>query len=128
MTDNSQLERRQFSRIPFHAEAHLSAENGELFLRCPVKDISLNGLLIHKPHDWQQTLDSIVDVDIVLAEAQVVIKMHCIVAHIDPTCVGLRCHQLDLDSMTHLKQLVSLNLGDSAILDREFNTLITPYP
>lgn len=125
MTDNQQAERRRFSRIPFQADAHLYTDNGELFLRCPVNDISLNGLLIDRPFDWQQALDSTVDVDLVLAGAQIVIKMHCQVAHIDQQSVGLRCEQLDLDSMTHLKQLVSLNLGNSTILEREFSALIT---
>ena len=49
-------ERRNFSRIPFHAQAHLHADKGELHLNCEVLDVSLNGILIVKPDGWRGQL------------------------------------------------------------------------
>lgn len=58
------------------------------------------------------------------------IRMLAEVVHIEPAsalapaCVGLRCSSLDLDSATHLRRLVELNLGDPALLERELATLL----
>jgi hypothetical protein len=38
--------------------------------------------------------------------------------------VGLRCDRLDVDSMSHLRRLVELNLGDPALLERDLQSLI----
>ena len=46
-------ERRSFSRIPFHAQAHIHADKGEWHLNCEVLDVSLNGILIVKPDGWR---------------------------------------------------------------------------
>jgi len=37
--------------------------------------------------------------------------------------LGLSCREIDLDSITHLRRLVALNLGDEALLDRELGLL-----
>jgi hypothetical protein len=54
--------------------------------------------------------------------------MDTAVAHIEGTRVGLRCLHIDLDSITELRRLVELNLGDAAQLDRELHALGTPSP
>ena len=51
MPTNNPAERRRFSRIPFHAKAHINTEKGELHLNCEVIDISLKGILIKKIRD-----------------------------------------------------------------------------
>jgi hypothetical protein len=36
----------------------------------------------------------------------------------------LRCENIDIDSITHLRRLVDLNAGDASLLDREFSALL----
>lgn len=115
---------RQFSRIPFKAEAHLHAEKGEMHLNCQVMDISLNGLLILHPIGWLGELGQSYQVDVLLDNAQIVIKMQADVAHIDPQRIGLHCHHIELESISHLKRLIELNLGDEALLHRELAVLL----
>lgn len=117
-------ERRRFSRIPFSAVAHLKSDKGEMHLNCPVLDVSLKGLLIDKPDGWRAQLEDGFDIDLILDHAQVVIKMQAQVAHIDKSSIGFECEQIDLDSITHLKRLIELNLGDEAMLQRELAALI----
>lgn len=124
MSSEQHNERRRFSRIPFHAVAHLNADKGELHLNCTVIDISLNGLLIIKPDGWRGTLGDEFQIDLLLDHAQIVIKMNAAVAHIDDTSVGFICEYIDLDSITHLKRLVELNIGDEGLLHRELSALI----
>jgi hypothetical protein len=125
MTENNHDERRQFSRIPFDAHAHLNDQRGELHLNCTVLDISLKGLLIEKPDYWIGEIGADYDIDVILDDANLVIKMGSTVAHIDNQRIGFKCQQLDLDSMSHLKRLISLNLGDDSLLHRELSALIT---
>lgn len=117
-------ERRNFSRIPFHAQAHTHAAKGELHLNCDVLDVSLNGILIVKPDGWQGQLTDQYQIDLVLENAQLVIKMSAVVAHIDDKSIGFLCKNIDLESISHLKRLVELNLGDEALLHRELASLI----
>ena len=120
-------ERRRFSRIPFSAIAHIKSDKGEMHLNCEVIDVSLKGLLIEKPDGWRGQLEEIFSIDLILDHAQVVIKMQAEVAHIDQARIGFECEQIDLDSITHLKRLVELNIGDEGILQRELAALIDSH-
>ncbi len=117
-------ERRRFSRIPFEATAHINSHKGELHLNCHVIDISLNGLLITTPEGWLGQMNDIYIIDLLLDHAQLVIKMEASVAHIADDTIGFNCTHIDLDSITHLKRLVELNLGDEDLLHRELSALI----
>jgi len=126
MSNHSQSEdeRRRFSRIPFDAAAHLNSHKGELHLNCHVIDISLNGILIAIPEGWLGKMNDHYNIDLLLENAQLVIKMEAMVAHIASETVGFSCTHIDLDSITHLKRLVALNLGNEALLNRELTALI----
>jgi hypothetical protein len=50
--------------------------------------------------------------------------MQASVANITDQLVGFECQAIDLDSITHLKRLVELNLGDEGLLHRELITLL----
>ncbi|MBE0387026.1 hypothetical protein PLUTE_a2068 [Pseudoalteromonas luteoviolacea DSM 6061] len=45
------------------------------------------------------------------------------IRHIEEAHLGLHCAQIDLDSVTHLKRLIELNIGDDDILHRELENL-----
>lgn len=124
MPTNNPTERRRFSRIPFHAKAHINTEKGELHLNCEVIDISLKGILLVKPEGWYGKMDDKYQIDILLDDSQLVIKMIASAAHIDEKSVAFTCEHIDLESITHLKRLVELNLGDEALLHRELSALI----
>jgi len=124
MSNDNSDERRRFSRIPFEANAHINSHKGELHLNCHVIDVSLNGILITKPFDWLGKMNDQYTVDLLLENAQLVIKMDAKVAHLDDDSIGFLCTHIDLDSITHLKRLVELNLGDEGLLGRELSALI----
>lgn len=124
MADHTAQERRRFSRIPFDAIAHVNSDDGDAFLNCTVLDVSLKGLLIVKPSQWQPRLGEACMVDLLLEQGQVVIEMHATVAHIDDDTIGFESREIDLDSITHLKRLMELNLGDEGLLHRELSALV----
>lgn len=55
------------------------------------------------------------------------VRMEGHVAHHYGEQVGIVCDETDLDSMSHLRRLLALNLGDSSLLDREFSTLLAEH-
>lgn len=115
--------RRYFWRAAYHKAARLLTPDGE----CPaeVLDVSLKGALIAVPETWRNRLKGAsCQLQIDLAD-DALIAMHCTAVHADGTRVGLRCDNIDLDSITHLRRLVELNVGDHNILERDLNSLIT---
>ncbi len=49
--------------------------------------------------------------------------MHIAVVHEHEDETGLQCNAIDIDSVTHLRRLVELNLGDSEQLNKELSQL-----
>ena len=119
MTSN----RRQFSRILFHTDAELFTPNGEFSVN--VVDISLKGALIRPESTDYVQIGTHCTLKLHLAEGGALIRMEATVVHHEGNYLGLACREIDLDSMTHLRRLVELNLGDESILHRELNSLAT---
>lgn len=115
-----QEEQRRFTRIPFDAAAVLTC--GDRAWTCELIDLSLKGALVRKPADWAGASGTACQLTLTLDE-EVRIRMDVSVAHIEEQQIGLACQDIDLDSITHLRRLVELNLGDSHLLERELMAL-----
>lgn len=116
MTD----ERRKFERLPFDAKVRLIRESQQW--QSQLIDVSLKGALIERPARWEGTSGERFVLEILLS-VSAVIKMNVVVAHTDKEHVGLRCEDIDIDSISHLKRLVELNLNDESLLERELSAL-----
>jgi hypothetical protein len=116
-------ERRRFSRIAFHRPAQLDSQGeritGELL------DVSLKGALLEVPRDCRGKPGEACSLAIRLDGADTVIRMDGEIAHRRGIMIGVRCDEIDLDSIAHLRRLVELNLGDEALLHRELAALIS---
>lgn len=117
------IERRQFLRSVFHAPARLSL--GGLVRPVAVHDLSLKGALVEVHAGWGGRVGDRCELRLELA-SDAVIVMQARVAHIEGHHVGLRCEHIDLDSMTHLRQLVERNADEPALLERELGALVSP--
>lgn len=115
-------ERRHHSRITFHAPAQLVAPHSRFDVA--LLDISLKGALVRLPESAALDVDSECTLHIQLDTLGDAIRMKTHVAHIEDRCAGLLCREIDLDSITHLRRLVELNLGNPALLERELSALI----
>ena len=47
-------------------------------------------------------------------------------AHERNNCIGLTCDSIDIDSATHLKRLIELNVGSAELLNRNLEHLAVP--
>lgn len=117
MTSN----RRQFSRIRFTSEARLFMPSGEYPVE--VLDLSLKGALIRPGEAAYAKIGSKCTLKVKLDDKGTTIRMEATVVHAQHGLFGLSCREIDLDSITHLRRLVALNLGDEALLEREFSLL-----
>lgn len=112
---------RLFTRIPFEATVHITSSDGNW--ESGLIDISLKGILVQKPEGWQGTEDDPYLIELELGDSDASIRMDVSVAHIESSHIGFRCEHIDLDSITHLRRLVELNVGDTDILNRELTAL-----
>lgn len=118
---NTSADRRHFLRSVFHAPVRLRLGGREN--QASLQDVSLKGALIDVAPGWNGRVGEACVLYLELAR-DAVITMQATVAHIEGRHVGLRCDRLDLDSMTHLRQLVEHNADDPALLERELATLV----
>ena len=119
-------EKRHFSRIPFQAQVHITHTNADGTLESwdtSLMDISLNGALVAQPDNWQSSASGKYLMALDLPNSSVEIKMEVTIAHIGDGRIGLQCQHIDLDSITHLRRLVELNLGNTSLLNRQLGSL-----
>ncbi|WP_455205840.1 PilZ domain-containing protein [Kaarinaea lacus] len=121
MNNPEMADQRQFTRIPFESPVHIHNAQGKWTSQ--LIDISLNGILIHEPTGWDVSIGDQVQIELDLHDSDIEIRMEVEVAHMEKGHVGLHCKHIDLDSITHLRRLVELNLGNTEILSRELSAL-----
>ncbi|MFZ4535609.1 PilZ domain-containing protein [Propionivibrio sp.] len=120
MTDD----RRVHSRIAFHSPAELIFTNRNIEII--ILDISLKGALVRLPADTliEDGATCMLHVHLNEGELSDQISMETRVAHVEGRNAGLLCLTIDLDSVTHLRRLVELNLGEPDLLERELSALV----
>ncbi|HPW84145.1 MAG TPA: PilZ domain-containing protein [Rhodoferax sp.] len=111
---------RRFLRSAFHAKARLNFSG---YLReVQLLDVSLKGALV----DLGQVLPCPVGARGRLRlslSTTTFIAMDVSVARVEGSQLGLKCTHIDLDSVTHLRQLIERNSQDPALLVRELALL-----
>jgi fluoroacetyl-CoA thioesterase len=120
-SDRTAAERRRYHRIGFDAPARW--ERGSRHVPVTVVDLSFKGALVA----WTGPTPALGERGVLrvsLGQDGEQIRMDTEVRHVDGSLLGLACSDLDLDSMTHLRQLVSLNLGDPALVERDLKALV----
>jgi hypothetical protein len=117
-------ERRKFSRVLFNA--HVELAQHEFHWRASLLDISLKGILIQQPLPEHIDPEQPILVKVILSDcASIAMTVHVAHEHLNQT--GLRCVSIDIDSVTHLRRLIELNLGDTAAAERELSELASDY-
>jgi hypothetical protein len=115
-------DRRHFHRILFDANAELSFDAQ----RCAVQvlDISLQGALVGCAEAGKGVVEKGQELTLdIRLDDEVHIVMQGTASHIEEDRLGVACTSIDIDSITHLRRLLELNLGDPELLDRELVAL-----
>ncbi len=112
---------RHFHRIHFAGEATLSCD--EKTWCCEIIDLSLKGCLLQLDAPFEENTEKLYTLTIELSE-ETRIKMVLSATHIVGDKVGFKCEHIDIDSISTLRRLVELNLGNSELLERDLLALI----
>ncbi len=112
--------RRQFTRILFSITAELTIE--DIDYPVSIHDISLNGALVTLTRSKQGLKGKLGTLNFLLNN-QSQVTMHIAVVHEHNDEIGLQCNAIDIDSVSHLRRLIELNLGDDAQLHKELSQL-----
>ncbi len=113
--------RRQFTRILFAIKATLTVEDRDYPVA--IHDISLNGALVSTPAIDSNLKGKLGTLSFTLGDQESEVLMHIAVVHQEKEETGLQCNAIDIDSITHLRRLVELNLGDDNQLNKELSQL-----
>ena len=113
--------RRQFTRVLFSIPAEVKIDNKNYPVS--IHDISLNGALVTALNSQHALTGKLGVLHFFLSDKVSEVTMNIAVVHTDEKETGLQCNAIDIDSITHLRRLVELNLGDSEQLNKELNQL-----
>lgn len=119
------LSHRRFTRVPFQARVIFEMEAAPR--TCVLVDISLNGALVEDGSALAAAPGTPCRLEVPLA-GDCVIHMAGRVAHATDGRLGIECLELDLESATTLRRLVSLNAGDATGLERDLAALVSADP
>jgi len=115
---------RRFTRIPFRVPAQLELRNGGK-RSCALVNVSLKGALVELAEGPAPAAGSTCAVTIDLDPGSGArIRMDGDVAHQRGLQVGIRCDELDLESVQHLRRILEFNVGDEALVLRELGELV----
>lgn len=116
MTGNNNA--RHFSRIPFQANVQLYLQAAKEPRIANLLDISLKGALLKTLTQNEPVKGQSCRLVLPLSREEL-IEMTGRVIHQEGLRIGIECQQIDVDSMTSLRRLVELNMGDPLLLERE---------
>lgn len=117
-------EKRRFTRIVFTTPASLEV-SGNMF---PSKliDLSLKGALIEVATTAGLQVGAVCNLSFALGDADINIEFDGEVTHIEDTTIGIVCKKMELESASHLKRLIELNVGSEDLLHRNLENLSHP--
>ncbi|MCB9493889.1 MAG: PilZ domain-containing protein [Desulfobacteraceae bacterium] len=111
MTDNDNKERRQSKRVDFNTEIYLKTPSQTFRLEGNSRDISQKGVYILTDKDLDIDIDTVCEIKIVLSGASPAVVLNIVgkIARKTSDGLGVEFKEMDLDSYTHLKNIVKFN-------------------
>jgi hypothetical protein len=113
--------RRQFTRVLFSMQAILTMDEHEFVAK--IHDISLNGALLYLDSKNLTLTRQLGLLSFKLDNTDTSITMSVAVVHQEGSEIGVQCNGIDIDSVSLLRRLIELNLGDDEQLHKELSQL-----
>jgi hypothetical protein len=125
MTHSDSQDHRHFHRIAHDAPASVSRGGSALTGRA--LDLSLKGCLLEIDAADTLSMGEEYQVEIHLSD-EIKIAMTAAPVHREGKRAGFKCGHIDIDSVSSLRRLVELNLGDTELLERDLEALAANLP
>ncbi len=120
MSENSNHERRRFTRIPLIKDVILYS--GMEALSSQILDLSLKGALLTCPENHQPEIGELYRLSIPIENSPAII-MNIEVIHTNNETFGAEWTQIDMDSFAVLKRTIELNIKEKESLRKDIKTL-----
>ena len=122
-------ERRKFSRVNFQGDCSLvfDKKTEHHDFEASLIDISLNGALISINPLIVDLEEEQVQLHLGLEGSDIELLLNGFVCHQQEKLLGVQFTKLDIETLSHLKRLIELNLGDNDSMTREFAELIKQH-
>lgn len=114
-------ERRKFSRVVYRTPATI--RQNDKSWETKVLDLSLKGALLATPAGWESSNTDDYDLSFCLHDSDIELDMDLKLIQESDEYLRFQIDHIDIDSASHLKRLVELNVGNDDLLHREIAQL-----
>jgi len=114
--------KRNFSRINFAANAQIEF-NSKIF-ESELLDIALKGALIRPKTQPLLERGNCCILRIFLHSSDITLTFNAELVHLEQNDFGFKFLDIDIDTMTHLRRLLDLNIGDQDKITNELSFLL----
>jgi len=115
------MQKRRFTRVKFIADSQIEA-NGQVF-QGEILDIALKGALFRFTENLSLNVGDRCQAHISLANSDVILHFEAEVAHAREREIGVKFMHEDLETLMHLRNLISYNVGDADKVTDELSFL-----
>ena len=112
-------ERRKCTRVLFKNSCTLIGQNGRF--PASLVDICLKGALIDPGESSVFVPNEDCELEIVLGTPALQLNIQARMVHSDGRRIGMKFTHIDIDSLTHLRKLIELNVGDAELTTKELS-------
>ncbi|NVK29730.1 MAG: PilZ domain-containing protein [Gammaproteobacteria bacterium] len=115
-------DKRRFSRVEFDADATLYLDGKSIDAH--IVDLSIHGAKINLIEHTMMLGVKQCDLEIMLGSGVTSINLVCRPVYQKDLTIGLEVVEMDIDSATHLRRLLEVNLGDPKLIERDLTALL----
>ena len=117
-------EHRHFSRVPFEMKVTVERE-GDRF-QVELINLSLKGMLLRFTQHHPFTIGDWCRIELDLLDSGLLLEFKGEMVHCAGNEAGFKFVQMDVDTMTHLRKIIELNLGDGDHVSEELSFFVKP--
>ena len=111
--------RRNFSRVQFDSWAILVKDRYEV--KASLIDIALKGALVKLDEGLDLKMHELCEFRLHFNGTDLVLNIKAELVYKNDQQMGFKFIEMELDTLTHLRRLLELNLGDSELVQRELS-------
>ena len=113
---------RKFSRVPFHVSA--TAVAGGRSFQGKVSNLSMNGLLLETVEHLAEGTTADITITLEGTDPEIAVSFQGRVTRVTDEGIGFHFEKIDLDSYTHLRNIIAYNIADAEkVMDEIFTNI-----